>query len=242
LRRERAGLGADGGFLPRPVRLNRLLMGPAERADVIVDFTGIPVGTEIVLQNLGPDEPFGGGVPGIDFESSDPATTGLVMQFRVVAARSRDVSTAPQDLVLPSRAPLGPARIARQLSINEAESATVLVNAHAGHGHRAHQPAKLELACDNPDAVPFGPTHANLGTVTAEGEGHPLMWMDAVTENPALGATEIWELHNFHGGRTSDSRSPGAVRGRRTRGRAGHRPRPRSLGDRHQGYADRVPG
>ena len=36
-------------------------MGPAERADVIVDFTSVPVGTEIVLLNVGPDEPFGGG-------------------------------------------------------------------------------------------------------------------------------------------------------------------------------------
>ena len=38
-------------------------MGRAERADVIVDFTGLPVGTELYLINEGPDEPFGGGVP-----------------------------------------------------------------------------------------------------------------------------------------------------------------------------------
>ena len=47
-------------------------MGPAERADVIVDFTNVPVGTEIVLLNLGPDEPFGGGEPDDDFDVSDP--------------------------------------------------------------------------------------------------------------------------------------------------------------------------
>jgi hypothetical protein len=29
-------------------------MGPAERADVIVDFSDAPAGTEIVLRNLGP--------------------------------------------------------------------------------------------------------------------------------------------------------------------------------------------
>src|SRR5574341_140574 len=88
-------IGADGGFLPAPVRLDQLLLGPAERADVLVDFTQVPVGTEIVLLNIGPDEPFGGGVPGIDFASADPASTGQVLQFRVVAARSRDVSTPP---------------------------------------------------------------------------------------------------------------------------------------------------
>ena len=42
---------------------NRLLMGLAERADLIVDFTHVPVGNH-VLGNVGPDEPFGGGVPG----------------------------------------------------------------------------------------------------------------------------------------------------------------------------------
>ena len=56
-------IGTEGGFLPAPVQLDQLLMAPAERADVIVDFTGVPVGTEIILRNLGPDEPFGGGEP-----------------------------------------------------------------------------------------------------------------------------------------------------------------------------------
>ncbi len=56
-------------------------MGPAERADVIVDFTNVPVGNH-VLGNIGPDEPFGGGTPGVDFAVADPVTTGQVMQFR----------------------------------------------------------------------------------------------------------------------------------------------------------------
>ena len=35
-------------------------MGPAERADVIVDFTNVPVGKSVTLVNVGPDAPFGG--------------------------------------------------------------------------------------------------------------------------------------------------------------------------------------
>ena len=69
-------IGTEGGFLPQTVELDRLLMGPAERADIIVDFTNIPVGTEIILRNLGPDEPFGGGEPGEDFDPSDDKSTG----------------------------------------------------------------------------------------------------------------------------------------------------------------------
>ena len=81
-------IGNEGGFLAAPVNLtadhgNRLLMGLAERADVIVDFTNVPVGN-YVLGNVGPDEPFGGGDPRHRTSpSADPATTGQVMQFRV---------------------------------------------------------------------------------------------------------------------------------------------------------------
>src|SRR5215208_4770942 len=46
-------IGTEGGFLPEPVKLSQLLMGLAERADVIVDFTDVPEGTEIILKNLG---------------------------------------------------------------------------------------------------------------------------------------------------------------------------------------------
>jgi FtsP/CotA-like multicopper oxidase with cupredoxin domain len=42
------------------VKLSGLLMGPAERADVIVDFAGL-AGQTVRLLNFGPDEPFGGG-------------------------------------------------------------------------------------------------------------------------------------------------------------------------------------
>ncbi len=60
-------IGNEGGFLAAPVNLtadndNQLLMGLAERADLIVDFTNVPVGN-YVLANVGPDEPFGGGEP-----------------------------------------------------------------------------------------------------------------------------------------------------------------------------------
>ena len=37
---------------------------------------------------------------------------------------------------------------------------------------------------------------ALLGTL-AGGEGVPRSWDDPITENPAVGATEVWELHNF---------------------------------------------
>jgi FtsP/CotA-like multicopper oxidase with cupredoxin domain len=183
-------IGADGGFLPAPELRAEILLGPAERSDTIVDFTNVPVNTTVTLVNLGPDEPFGGGVPGVDFPISDPNTTGQVMQFRVVAATG-DPSTPAGELVLPAPAPLPAATNVRQVSLNELDSATVCVN-----------PTLRELSCAVPGALPFGPQSATLGTVmfdaaTGTWMGMPMMWTEPISENPALGATETWEIFNF---------------------------------------------
>ncbi len=170
-------IGNEGGFLAAPVNIttnhgNHLLIGLAERADVIVDFTNVPVGN-YALGNVGPDEPFGGGVPGVDFPVSDPATTGQVMQFRVVPAVAVDPTTPPQFLVLPPITPLPAATVTRPLALLEMMS--------------------MYFA----DA----PAEAMLGTVAGDPNLAPgvwahRMWMDPVTENPALGATEVWEIYN----------------------------------------------
>ncbi len=44
-------IGGDQGFLNAPVYLSNLLLAPAERADVLVDFSDRPSGEKIVLQN-----------------------------------------------------------------------------------------------------------------------------------------------------------------------------------------------
>jgi FtsP/CotA-like multicopper oxidase with cupredoxin domain len=179
-------IGTEGGFIPAALQLTRLLLGPAERADVIVDFSTVGVGAEIILRNLGPDEPFGGGEPPGDFDQADPNTTGQVMQFRVVAATGPDPSTPPNELVLPAIAALPAARNTRQVSLNEVDSETVRVSEDAD--------GNVLLDCENGE--PFGPKEALLGTL-AGGAGVPRGWDDPITENPAVGATEVWELHNF---------------------------------------------
>ncbi len=186
-------VGAEGGFLPAPVNLTavnggKLLMSPAERADVIVDFTNVPQGS-YTLANLGPDEPFGGGVPGVDFDPADPDTTGQVMEFRVMPAVSADMTTPPIHLQLPYVPPVNPAAYTRRVSLNEEESKTVNV-VEDGSGN-------IVLACGDPSAEPFGPAAALLGTVNPDGSGNPLLWSDGTTENPAVGSTETWEIHNF---------------------------------------------
>jgi bilirubin oxidase len=165
-------IGSDGGFLPRPVPLDRLLMAPAERADVIVDFTGLPKGTKIYLINEGPDEPFGGGEPVADFPAADPATTGQVMRFDVVPRTGWDLTVPPHKLDLPRLSPLGLPNNVRQVSLNEEDSQVLI------------------------DPL-VGPRAALLGVLDPLGNPVPRMWMDPITENPALYATEVWEIANF---------------------------------------------
>jgi FtsP/CotA-like multicopper oxidase with cupredoxin domain len=187
-------IGSEGGFLPQTVELDQLVMAPAERADVILDFTNVSAGTEIILQNVGPDEPFKGFNPdgsladgeGGEQDPSDPGTTGQVMQFRVVAATGSDPSTPPMDLELPAIAPLGAADNTRELSLNEEESATVRVSEDGDN-----------VVLDCAEGEPFAPKAALLGTLNPDGTGKSLLWMDEVTENPTLGDTEVWEIHNF---------------------------------------------
>jgi spore coat protein A, manganese oxidase len=169
-------IGNEGGFLAAPVNLtadhgNRLLMGLAERADMIVDFTNVPVGNH-VLRNVGPDEPFGGGEPGSEppdgFDIADPASTGQVMQFRVVPSVAPDPTTPPRFLVLPPITPPPSPVTTRPLALIE-----MMSNVHDG------------------------PSEARLGYVNEDGDPVDLMWADEVTENPKVGDTEAWEFYNF---------------------------------------------
>ena len=185
-------IGGDQGFLPAPFNVtsndNRILLSPAERADVILDFAYVAPG-DYTLLNLGPDEPFGGGIPGVDFDPADPATTGQVMSFTVRAGEVEDPTTLPMNLVLPAATPLGPSAVTRAVSLNEEESATVRVE-EDGYGN-------IVLDCGAPHEEEFGPIAALLGTLNPDGTGNPLLWSDSITENPALGATETWEIYNF---------------------------------------------
>lgn len=44
-------LGSDGGLLTAPVTRTVLRLAPAERADVVIDFTNLPTGTQVYLRN-----------------------------------------------------------------------------------------------------------------------------------------------------------------------------------------------
>jgi FtsP/CotA-like multicopper oxidase with cupredoxin domain len=211
-------IGAEEGFLPAPVLMNsldldgtgdgtaQLLVALAERADVIVDFRGLANGTTIELLNIGPDEPFGGGLPDTDFAPADPGTTGKVMKFVVNATLAElggPLGASPTDPVLPNgnanpnaatdpnllalnaEGALGPPDNHRNVSLNEEVSEMVCSTTQPNGRIRWIASVKagpdFEAACQAAGGDSFGPESALLGTVAnpgASATGTPLMWTD----------------------------------------------------------------
>ena len=183
-------IGNEGGFLAAPVKLAQvnterqwynkpLLMALAERADVIVDFTNVPVGGSYKLLNVGPDEPFKGFNPdgtlagGPDetgqptsLDPADPLSTGQIMEFRIVDRVGNDLSTPPAQLILPPIPSLTPI-VTRRVALLEKAS-----------------------------GVWDGPAEALLGIVDENGLLVEKMWMDPITENPSKNVVELWEIYN----------------------------------------------
>jgi spore coat protein A len=87
-------IGTDVGFLGSRVDRSNVLLAPADRADVIVDFSQYNAGDELLLRNLGPDGPFGLNAG----PAANANTTGQVMKFKVVPLSGIDSSTLPAAL------------------------------------------------------------------------------------------------------------------------------------------------
>ncbi len=191
-----------------------LLMGLAERADVLVDFSGLPNGTRVRMINTAPDAPFGG----FPDAAADPDTTGQVMEFVVNVAingtgktdpGSKYSATAPEKLVLSLPDAKDPANgpvlaSARDLALMEEESSQICV-AISPTGEIVQDTAAIPDPM-NPgscvdttgalaNAVPMAPKAAVLGVNGAAG-GSVTLWADPLATNPAVGTTETWELWN----------------------------------------------
>ena len=196
-------IGTEGGFLPSPafvasnvpfngtVTGGSLILAPAERADVLFDFSA-HAGQKIILYTDTP-APFPGGDPRNDYfpgfnANKNPVNgttlpgfgpnTREIMRFNVVAATGSDLpltinkstNLAPGNDTLP--VPLGvttppPGVPVRQLTLNEAFDE---------HGRL------IQFLGTNVAVVPgvFGRTY-----------------MSTPTETPTVGSTEVWQIANL---------------------------------------------
>jgi spore coat protein A, manganese oxidase len=110
-------IGADGSYLPAPASLTEALIAPAERADILIDFSKLAPGTKVVLLNDAP-APFPGGDP------VDPETTGQIMQFKVVHSHVVTPPALPSKLIdIPELVPTEGIGNPKLFTLNEQASA-----------------------------------------------------------------------------------------------------------------------
>ena len=131
-------IGNEGGLLPNPVVLKNtpvgyeyfrrtitvlnvtrhtLLLGPAERADVIIDFSKVPAGAKLILYNDAP-APIPGFDTRLDYYTGDPDQTSIggapstvagygpdtrtIMQFRVSGRAAKPYNVSALQTALPA--------------------------------------------------------------------------------------------------------------------------------------------
>ena len=199
-------LGTEGGFLPKPVIVpsNRpfddesmtgsLITAPAERWDLIVDFSAY-AGQKIVLYNDAP-APFPMGSPLNDYFPDAPSNptettpgfgpnTRQIMRFSVGTT-----TTGPAD---------PPLRIYPTTDLkpgNDPFLATVVPNGIPMVP--AGTPVRLLTLNETSDA--FGRLIQILGTAVPlknAGAGFGRMYMDPATEVVSRNATEVWQIMNL---------------------------------------------
>ncbi|MBR7833601.1 multicopper oxidase domain-containing protein [Actinospica durhamensis] len=198
-------IGTDGGLLDRPAELNtpgrpeakRLDLAPAERADLIIDFSGLD-GCSLILTNNAVHSFPTGTLP-------DPALDGQIMRIDVCLPLSgRDATYDPATGEPLRGGPGRPAPIARLADPDRGE---------VSPGVRVDAKRQLMLSEQDTRACAIPPevggtlialvnnssfTGLRSGTETpvsgsrpdAYGQG---LWL---TERPRVGSTEVWEILN----------------------------------------------
>jgi len=94
-----------------------------------------------------------------------------------VPAIAPDPTTPPQFLQLPAIVPLPVETVTRRLALIE----------------------KMGMGYDSAGDPLEGPVEALLGRVLPDGSVVEDLWMDDITENPAIGTSEVWEIYNTTG-------------------------------------------
>lgn len=191
-------IGTDGGLLDHPVKLCdpnnpnslQLFLAPSERADVIIDFSGLAGKTFTVTNSAVFPFPSGG--------APDPAVDGRVMQFRVtLPLSSRDTTFNPANG--------GSLRGGR----NQEPAIIQLANQETGQlGHGVTPSVTRQLVLLEVEG-PGGPLMVTLNnsrwTGVHDGSTTPISGSVPAamgqpyffTEQPQVGSTEVWEIANL---------------------------------------------
>ena len=165
-------IGTDGGLLNAPVRLKELLLAPAERADLLVDFRSAVVGTSYQLTNdavapySSPTAP----------PEEDEAPLKDILQFTVTAATGVQ-SDVPKTLrggrSQPAALPTLKATSTRTVMLNEIADPTVDEPVH-GHINNQFYADATGLPRTTQIEAPKLDTVEEWDIVNTTGDAHPI--------------------------------------------------------------------
>jgi spore coat protein A len=193
---------ADGPF--------NLLLAPAERADVVIDFNGVPAGASFILYSDAPG-PFPGGDPRNDYFTGNPdqtavggapttalghgANTRTLMKITVSAGAGDSVGTHAWLRQLNTQL--------RTSFLNGNQPGLLFNNGDPSRPAFPFYAGPDRILTLNEDFDEFGRLIQTIGTAEQNGfnnQGLPTWgrgYMDATTENPKAGATEVWQIMNL---------------------------------------------
>jgi len=199
-------LGTEGGFLPNPVavRSNKsfdsstlsgsLITAPAERWDLLVDFTGF-AGKKIILYNDAP-APFPRGDPRNDYFPGAPGnptqpnpgygpSTRQILRFKVIPATSADP----------------PLRITTSTDLTPDLTPFLVPPGTAVHNGILHLPPGVPVrqVTLNETFDAYGRLIQLLGTNQPVNGGFGRAYLDPATETVRAGSTEVWQIVNLTG-------------------------------------------
>jgi spore coat protein A len=117
-------IGAEGGLFDMPVPVRKMVLAPAERADILVDFSKF-AGETLVVRNHKPQKPVSSPAPPLE----------QVMQIRVGNKVSKPGPTAIPSSLPGRKAQLGHPVATRYITLNEIDpqEATWFLNLNAMH-------------------------------------------------------------------------------------------------------------
>ncbi len=199
-------LGTEGGFLPKPVQVpsnhpfdpvslsGSLITGPAERWDLLVDFSKF-AGKKVILYNDAP-APFPEGDPLNDYfpgslgNPTQPQpgfgpNTRQIMRFKVVPATSKDA----------------PLRITGDTNLTPDLAPFLVPPGTAVQSGVLHLPPGVPVRqlTLNETFDGYGRLIQLLGTNQPVDGGFGRAYEDSATETPAAGSTEVWQIANLTG-------------------------------------------
>jgi len=216
-------IGNEGGVLPMPVVLNNppmqiptgcdgsvdpngpfnLLMAPAERADVIIDFSSVPVGSNLILYSDAP-APFPMGDPRNDYFTGGPDQSGNGGAPTTTPGKGPNTRTLMQFRVVKLTGSPDPMNFDATLEALDGALPKAYRDSHEPFGEFDLNPNAPGVIFENKTLNEDFDEYGRL--IQRVGSDQPLYkdsygrnYMDAPTEVYKAGQTVVWDIYNTTG-------------------------------------------